>query len=491
MNVKDRTIYCRDNLDILNGINSHCIDLIYLDPPFNKKKEFTAPIGSSAEGSSFEDIFRKKDIKEEWLVTIETDFRDLAEFLHSLKNDQNQYNFCYLAYMSIRLIECQRILKNTGSIYLHCDPTMSHYLKIVMDYVFGEKNFRNEVIWKRATTKNLGVKQYPVNHDVILFYSKNSKYTFWPVYIPWTDEQIKEKYTEMDQLGRYSKSDLTGGSTSYSHSGKEWRGIKPAEGRNWSIPESWPKQIKKPNNWSELITQEKLDYIDKVGLIHWSKKKNGKPRFKKYASTSKGKKVEDLMTDIPNVQAHSKQKTGYPTQKPLALLERLIQASSNKGDIVLDPFCGCATACLAAEKLNRRWVGIDKSIEAFEFIKKRLPKEVEKYANEKVHFSTSPPKRTDKGIDEKDKRFVYIISHPLHTSLYKVGIAKDWKKRLNQYQTSDPHRQYQCEFQLETPHFKDIEKYIHNKFRYNHEWVKGKLKHIINEMKAYQYDKTN
>ena len=147
LNIKNRTIFCKDNLDILEGINSNSIDLIYLDPPFNKNKVFTAPIGTSAEGASFSDIFREEDVKDEWLKTIEEDHDELYKFLCGIKNRGNEYNFCYLCYMAIRLIECQRILKDTGSLYLHCDPTMSHYLKLLLDVIFGEKNFRNEIIW--------------------------------------------------------------------------------------------------------------------------------------------------------------------------------------------------------------------------------------------------------------------------------------------------------------------------------------------------------
>ncbi|MCY4302291.1 MAG: DNA methyltransferase, partial [Aestuariivita sp.] len=146
-NVPNRTIFCDDNLDVLREINSGCIDLIYLDPPFNKNKRFTAPIGSSAEGAEFDDIFREEDVKDEWLVTIKEDQPELYHYLNGIQGVGNSYNFAYLAYMAIRLLECHRLLKETGSIYFHCDPTMSHYLKTLMDCVFGEGNFRNEIVW--------------------------------------------------------------------------------------------------------------------------------------------------------------------------------------------------------------------------------------------------------------------------------------------------------------------------------------------------------
>ena len=150
-NIDNRTIFCHDNLEVLQNINSNCIDLIYLDPPFNKKKMFTAPIGSSAEGASFRDWFEEKDIKDEWVKTIKEDHDKLYNFLVGVRSLDNTYNYCYLVYMAIRLIECQRILKETGSFYLHCDQTMSHYLKLLLDCVFEEKNFRNEIVWGYKT----------------------------------------------------------------------------------------------------------------------------------------------------------------------------------------------------------------------------------------------------------------------------------------------------------------------------------------------------
>ena len=179
LNIKNRTIFCRDNLDILQGINSESVDLIYLDPPFNKNKTFTAPIGSGAEGASFKDYFREEDVKDEWVETIKEDHIELYNFLNGVKSISNSkhyvYNYCYLCYMAIRLIEMRRVLKDTGSIYFHCDPTMSHYVKIMLDCVFGEKNFRNEIVWHYYRWSNVS-KNYQKMHDVILFYSKNTNY---------------------------------------------------------------------------------------------------------------------------------------------------------------------------------------------------------------------------------------------------------------------------------------------------------------------------
>ena len=197
-NFKNRTIFNRDNLDILKGINSDCIDLIYLDPPFNKKKEFTAPIGTSAEGTSFKDWFREEDVKDEWLKEIKEDYDGLYTFLTSVKNLSNitasknnkhyLYNYCYLCYIAIRLIEMKRILKDTGSIYFHCDPTMSHYIKILMDIIFGEKNFRNEIVWYYKKWSNV-TKDFQKNHDVIFRYSKTNNFLFNIQYQDYADEK--------------------------------------------------------------------------------------------------------------------------------------------------------------------------------------------------------------------------------------------------------------------------------------------------------------
>ena len=416
LNVKPRTIFCRDNLDILQGINSDCIDLIYLDPPFNKKKVFTAPIGSSAEGAEFSDIFREEDIKDEWVSTIRYENYGLYNYLHGVKEFSNKYNYCYLVYMAIRLIECHRILKDTGSVYLHCDPTMSHYLKIVMDCIFGEKNFRNEIIWSYQGT---GESKYffKRKHDVILFYSKYIKGFFSDV---GSSENIsdfsKSKYNKEDTKGKYKE-------------------IKHSDGKVYK------------------------QYIRQV------------------------QRMRDVW-EIPIINAMAKERTDYPTQKPLTLLERIITASSNKGDIVLDPFCGCATTCIAAEKLERKWIGVDVSHKAYELVKERLKKEVTLFQPKEPHYSTTPPKRGKH--EPKEKGYVYIISNNAWQGKYKVGIAKDVTKRLNNYQTSDPLRGYQIEYKKQTPYFKEIEKMIHDTLPNEYEWVSASLKTITDKINKYK-----
>jgi len=486
-NVQNRTIFCDDNIDVLRGINSECVDLIYLDPPFNKNKKFTAPIGSSAEGAEFSDIFREEDVKDEWLVTIREDQPELYHYLNGIRGVGNSYNFAYLAYIAIRLLECRRVLKPTGSIYLHCDPTMSHYLKALMDCVFGENNFRNEITWRRVNPTGRASKRYANNADCLLYYSVQSRFVWNQPYRPHDPGYVSKAYRHIDSNGRrYRLGDLKGaGTTRSGNSGMPWRGVDPNDsGSHWAVP---GKMI--PAHMKKSSVQEKLDYLDKIGRIYWPP--NGKvPQYKRYLDEMPGTPIDTIWDDIGGLQSQDRERTGYPTQKPLALLNRVIEASSNEGDMILDPFCGCATTCVAAERLGRRWIGIDVSVKAYELVKMRLtqeaadPDDLLKYRNE-IHLRTDPPIRTDLGADHRERKFVYVISHPSYPGEYKVGIAKDWKSRLNAYQTSDPDRQYRIEFQLETPRFRETERHIHETFPNKHEWVQGDLARIVAEIRDF------
>ncbi len=465
-NVENRTIFCDDNMDVMQGINSECVDLIYLDPPFNKDKTFTAPIGTSAEGASFKDIFREEDLKEEWLSAIKEDHSELYQYLNGIKGVGKSYNFAYLAYMAIRLVECRRVLKKTGSIYLHCDPTMSHYLKTTLDCIFGESNFRNEIIWlrKQGEQHNLARKRLPSSHDVIFWYGGSPRAKYNIQYTPYSDEYIEKNYKYSDSKGKYSTFPCTndaGGNKEYT-----FRGIR----RAWRFSAERMQEL----HDSDMLVQARRD---------------SPFRYKKYLDENAGVKVNDIWTDIP--QRRNEEYVGYPTQKPVGLLERIIKASSNEDDIILDPFCGCATTCVAAERLSRQWIGIDISIKAYELVNERLVKEAAdpndlfKYHN-KVHMRTDPPKRTDQNTDYRETKFVYVISHPNYPGEFKVGIAKNCRQRLNSYQTSDPDRQYRLEYKRETPWFRETESHVHEKLENKHEWVKADLKTIIREIEGYK-----
>ena len=451
-----RIIYHKDNLDILQGLNSESVDLIYLDPPFNKKKTFSAPIGSTAEGASFSDIFREEDVKNEWLQEIKAEYYGLYTYLNSIRDISEKkgkhylYNYCYLCYMAIRLIEMKRILKDTGSIYYHCDQTMSHYIKILMDIIFGEKNFRNEIVWHYRTYQGKVEHYYPKKHDVIFAYTKNKDGRVLK------NLEYKNNYQETVDYKRWKKYFVDGNKIKY--------------------------------NYYPATDSRFIAYLNQ-----WQKINNRKPKKNEIIYECKGYVVDDVFIDIQAIDPKNKtERVGYPTQKPLALLERIIKSGSNEGDLVLDPFCGCATTCVASEKLNRNWIGIDVSHKAYELVQERMQKEVEEKLDEqlkfqwkdKIAYTTIPPKRTDTGTD-LPKKYVYVLSHPMYRG-YKVGIASDLKSRLSSYKTAHMDRNCKFEFTFKTPYYKEIETYIHNKYTNYHEWVKADLKELISEIENYK-----
>ena len=278
----------------------------------------------------------------------------------------------YLTMMAIRLIELHRVLKPTGSLYLHCDPTASHYLKIILDAIFDPRNFQNEVIWKRTGSHNRTKRWGPI-HDVLFYYSKSKIKTWNRILQPYTKEYLDSAYRYNDEFGRYRLTELTGPGTRTGDSGKPWKGVDFTErGRHWEPPpdRSLPDWFAYPKSWSTMSVQERLDELDKQNLIDWGKDGNSLPRFKKYLLPDSGLPLQDMIVDILPVSGN--EDMGYDTQKPVALLERIITASSNEGDVVLDPFCGCGTAVEASQKLNRVWTGIDITHLAIGLIEKRM-----------------------------------------------------------------------------------------------------------------------
>ena len=323
-NFDSQTIWTGDNLDIMRGMNSDCVDLIYLDPPFNSKANYAAPIGSKAAGAAFKDTWGLDDVKLVWHGEIKHEYPGLYALLTATREIHGDSMMSYLIYMSIRVMEMRRLLKPDGSIYLHCDPTASHYLKLLMDAVFGKSNFRNEIVWCYTGPGSPNMKNFPRKHDTILRYTRSDIWTWNTQYVPYAEGFAKKT--------RKTEANI-------------WGTADPVEMEN--------------------------------------REKRGKP-------------VEDWWRDInaswymPKVE-----KTGYPTQKPLALLRRVVKASSNEGDMVLDPFCGCATTCIAAEQLQRRWVGIDISEKAADLVQSRLREEVG-LMYQGAHRADIP-KRTDLG----------------------------------------------------------------------------------------------
>ncbi len=378
-------LYYGDNLDVLPHIADQSVDLVYLDPPFNSNRSYNvifgrnarAGDGAAAQIQAFDDTWH-------WTPTTDLQFQEyiagglplaVADSLtafHTLLGENDA--MAYLVNMAPRMVELRRVLKPTGSVYLHCDPTMSHYLKVLLDAVFGAEMFKNEVIWKRTGAHNSAKRWGPL-HDVILFYTKSNKYTWNRTFQAYDESYTEGKFVASDERGQYQAVSLTGPGLRNGDSGQEWRGVNPSEkGRHWQPPSMMYDYYEELTGESlaDLPMQERLDKADHQGLIYWPPKKDGQPRFKQYLHISPGLAIQDIISDIPAVNAVAIERLGYPTQKPVSLLERIIKASSKEGDVVLDPFCGCGTTIDAAQRLRRRWIGIDVTYIAVDLIEKRL-----------------------------------------------------------------------------------------------------------------------
>ncbi len=409
--VKNRTIFCGDNIDILKGFNSNSIDLIYLDPPFNKNKKFIAPIGGASSGAEFKDYWRMEDIKDAWLLLLKNKNPDLYYFIEFSKYIGSKSNKYYLVYMAMRLIELQRILKDTGVIYLHCDNTMGSYLKLLMDVIFGSKNFLGEIIWKRTTSAQKGsqhkARKWAVNTDSIFCYSKSDKYTLKTVR-KLQNGEVVEKFPLVDENGRRY----------YDDSAHLWRNA--GQGARPNLCYEW-KGFKNPSSSGWRLSKERLEEEYQKGNIVI--KENGKLERRKYLDDYEGVPLGNLWTDI-NFVLNPK----YPTQKPLSLLERIIESACPEGGIVLDPFCGCATTCVAAEKLEREWVGIDISPKAYDLVQVRLKEDVAdaehlfKSQNTLI-FREDIPQRTDIKELELDSQQTKEIKKRLHEKQKGVCIG--------------------------------------------------------------------
>lgn len=357
------TLYYGDNLHVLRDFPSECVDLVYLDPPFNSARSYNVlfkeakGVESEAQIEAFGDTWQ-------WSLQVQRTFDEVASrgddvgklleaFVTALGHNDVT---AYLTMMAPRLVELRRVLKPTGSIYLHCDPTASHYLKVLMDAVFDVRNFRNEIIWKRTSAHSdarQGGYRLGRIHDVLLFYGRDTRTTWNVQFQPYTDRHVDSKYTQTEPgTGRkFTTSDLTankpGGDTSY-----DFHGVRPPPGRYWAY------------------SKANMEAFESEGRIVFTS--NGFPRYKRYLDEMAGVPLQDIWDDIPPINSQARERLGYPTQKPEALLERIISASSNPGDVVLDPFCGCGTATVAAHRLGRQWIGIDVTWLAVDLMRRRL-----------------------------------------------------------------------------------------------------------------------
>ena len=331
-NFTTRTLYHSDNLPVLRGMNSGTVDLIATDPPFNKSKDFHATPDSLAAGAKFVDRWRwENDVHQEWVDAIKDDHPGLWQAIENGRGNHSPGMGAFLCWLGVRLVECHRILKPTGSLYLHIDHTAHAYAKPMLDAIFGAKNFRNEIVWAYTGPGSPRIKQFNRKHDTLLWYNKGDKWVFNrdAVRLPYKDGKPH-----------------TGGFTHRS-------GAKAGANMDRAVADSYQK----------------------------------------------GKVSEDWWSDIAIAKRSPKENTGYPTQKPLALYERIIKASSNEGDLVLDPFCGCATTPVAAERLARRWVGIDIWDDAYDVVVRRMEdnRQLLRDPEAQIRLATAPPIRTDSG----------------------------------------------------------------------------------------------
>jgi site-specific DNA-methyltransferase (adenine-specific) len=371
--VKTNVLYYGDNLDILRHeptyVPPESVDLIYLDPPFNSNAAYSVIFkdesgrGSDAQMMAFDDTWHwGPDAERHYIYLTNSAYHQgrvpapvsalIGAFHAGIKPSPM---LAYLVEMAVRLVELHRVLRPTGSLYLHCDPTASHYLKLVLDAIFGPDRFLSEVIWKRTSAHSSANRPGPV-HDTLLLYTKTDTYVWNQQYQPYDSEYLETFFEMVDPDGRHWKRmDLTGAGTRNGPSGEPWRGIDVrAKGRHW------------------LHQPVELDRLDAAGRIHWPAKPGGMPRLRQYAEDMPGVPLQDVWTDIRPIHNLSAERLHYPTQKPLLLLERILSASSNPGDVVLDPFCGCGTATVAAQKLGRRWIGIDITYLAIAVMRQRL-----------------------------------------------------------------------------------------------------------------------
>lgn len=342
-NWKNRTIWTRDNLHVLRGMNSDSVDLIYLDPPFNSNRTYSAPIGSKAAGAAFKDAWTLDDADRIYLALLKEADPTTFAVIEAARLAHGPGMAAYIGMMAQRVAEMRRVLKPTGSIYLHCDTTANHYLRAMMDAAFGRSQFRNEIVWCYSTSGR-SKRFFAKKHDSILLYTKTDD-GFWGDYrVPVSPEYLESHYRQVDAEGRRCRIRTDAGKT---------RTYYPEEGMIC-------------NDWWE----------------------------------------------IPYVNSQAKERVGYPTQKPLALLERIIKASSNEGDVVLDPFCGCATAAVAAERSKRQWIGIDISTKAAELVTTRLQgilDEIPLYKDGDVIHRTDQPRRSDLGKLPKPRSHVDLL----------------------------------------------------------------------------------
>ena len=337
--IDTRVIYCGDNLEQLKKLPGACVDLIYIDPPFNSNRNYEVFWGETKEKRAFE--------------------------------DRHASTQAYIEFMRPRCVELHRVLKKTGSFYYHCDWHASHYVKIMLDQIFGDDQFQSEIIWQRAYSHGNVSRSFGNICDSIFFYAKSNRYTWNQLYVPYNEVHLTREFRRVDASGRrFTLSDLRN------------PGVRPNLRYDYTASNGVTYKPH-PNGWA--VSKEGMEQYDREGRLHFPKVAGGgRLRLKRFLDETKGQHMQNLWTDIPALHPMSKERLGYPTQKPLELLERIVNASSNENDIVLDAFCGCGTALVAAQKLKRQWIGIDVSPTACRVMAKRLKKDCGLKEDEKL-----------------------------------------------------------------------------------------------------------
>jgi DNA modification methylase len=331
-------------------------------------------------------------------------------WINALRHTQ-PHLLAYLIYMVQRLLHMKSILRPTGSIYLHCDPTASHYIKVMMDGIFGHKNFRNEIIWKRTGAHGRARRWGPI-HDTLLFYTISEKYTWNRVFEEYDQSYIDDFYRFNDEHGQYRLVTLDGPGIRGGGSGTPWRATDPGtKGRHWEVPpdRALPDWFHHPAGYAQMSVQERLDVLDAAGLIYWPKR-GSVPQYKRYLNVAEGNQVQDIISDIRPIGSQANERLGYPTQKPIALLDRIIRASTNKGDVVFDPFCGCGTTIYAAGATERKWIGCDVAILAIKLIREILTGEQYRLV-EGTHFDVDGIPVSVEQAEELFKRDPFQFEH--------------------------------------------------------------------------------
>ena len=433
-NFKDNTLYEMDNLVVLRGMNSETVDLIATDPPFNTKRNRKDTAGFYVDNWKWGDTgilpdqWKWNEVHPKWLEEIKDNHTELYHAIEASIHCQGEDTAAFLCFISVRLLEMHRILKTTGSIYLHCDSTASHYIKTCMDAIFGKKNFRNEIVWQRASGRAKGSqhdsRSLGRDTDNIFHYSKTDAYIHNAVNRPLTEAEIVEKFPRIDSNGRRYNTETP-------------IFCSPSMGARPNLCYEY-KGVVNPHSSGWRVEKDTLIEMDKAGYIIWREGKT--PLRKAYADEYKGKPIGSLWTDIPI--AAGNERTGAPDQKPLKLYKRIIEASSNEEHLVLDPFCGCATTIVAADKLKRRWIGIDRRVDARYHIITRLMSitrkerdRLKKYATDQewfnkqtqhyeMHYETEPPKRTDKNVQELAELPQVYVAEPenllTHAEIHEI-----------------------------------------------------------------------